>query len=69
MSLKLEEFLTELICRIRNDNLSDNMTKSLTDIFLLNEQEKAGVTLNSFETGDNIKYYIMGWYIYNSMKK
>ena len=68
MSVNLEEFLTELIDRLQKDNLSSDMTKMLTDMFLLNELEKVGRTPNTIVNSENnMKYYIMGWYIYNNL--
>ncbi|MDD4930908.1 MAG: hypothetical protein PHG66_01980 [Candidatus Colwellbacteria bacterium] len=65
MSLKLEEFLSELTNRVRNDNLSDEMTKSLADLFLLNELEKTGRTSKSLLEEKDMKYYITGWFVHN----
>lgn len=67
MSLKLEEFLSELIERVRKDNLSSDITKSLSDLFLQNELEKAGVKIDTLLKERDIKYYTMGWYVYNSL--
>lgn len=67
MSLKLEEFLSELIDRVRNDKLSDEMTKSLIDLFLMNELEKAGRTPKIISNENDMKYYTMGWFVYNSL--
>ena len=69
MSLKLEEFLSELISRVRDDKVSNEMTKSLTDLFLMNELEKAGKTPSDLLNDNDMKYYIMGWYVYNSLVK
>lgn len=65
MSLKLEEFLTQLIIQVRNDTLSDDMTKSLTDLFLLNALTKTGKTPKMITNENNMKYYTMGWFVYN----
>jgi hypothetical protein len=69
MSIKLEEFLSELIDRVRNNDLSHDDTKSLTDLFLSNELKKAGKTTKMIYDEKDMRYYTMGWYVYNSLSK
>ena len=68
MTLKLEEFLLELISKVRNDDLSPEMTNSLTNLYLVNELEKSGQTQKTIIEENDMKYYTMGWVIYNSLK-
>lgn len=69
MSILLEDFLVNLLNQIKNnDEVSDDMMKLLTDMFLLNEFEKSGVTnFQSLGLEKNMKHYITGWYV-NKMK-
>jgi len=68
MSIKLEEFLSELIDRVRNDNISPEIRKSLTDLFLLNELEKVGKTPQMLLEEKDMKYYTIGWFVYNVLE-
>ena len=68
MSLKIEEFLSELIIQVKNDSLSLEMKKNITNLFLMNELEKKGdLSKNNDDDNCILKYCIMGWYIYNSI--
>lgn len=67
----MEEFLSKLIVQVKNDSLTLNMKKNITNLFLMNELEngKEGKKsdISNIDTNDMIKYCIMGWYVYNSI--
>lgn len=72
MSILLEDFLVKLLNQIKNkDEISSNMMKLLTDMFLLNEFEKSKESeysnFQSLGLEKNMSYYITGWYV-NKMK-
>lgn len=69
MSILLEDFLVNLLNQIKNnDEISSDMMKLLTDMFLLHEFEKSGETnLQSLGLEKNMRNYITGWYV-NKMK-
>lgn len=64
---KLEEFLQTLLTDVRNNSISDNISSLLMELFLQYETEKKGSKLNVTKD-ESLKYYILGWYIYNNLK-
>lgn len=69
MTVKIEEFLTELLQKVKKGDLSDEMSSLLSQLFLKYEMEKNGFKMqDKIQTEDYMKYYTLGWYIYNAIE-
>ena len=63
----LEEFLNELLQQVKKGELSNKISSLLGELFLKFEMEKKGIDIFDSNENEMMKYYTLGWYIYNSI--
>lgn len=66
----IENFLNKLIMDNRNNTLSKEVKTKIFELFIIDELQKNSISLDSLEEDDdknNMKYYTLGWYIYNNL--
>ena len=67
---QLENFLNELLIKIKNNTLSTTMSLALGELFIKYDMENKQINQVPIEYNNDteiLKYYILGWYFYNQM--
>lgn len=49
------------------DNLSPEILKAIGEIYIQYKAEKSGVDIKNNEQDEMMKYYTMGWFVYNNL--
>ena len=59
---KLILYLEELICELKNKNMTNEKKQELTLLYIQNKYKDSNSELDS---KNNLKYISLGWYIYH----
>lgn len=69
-TVKLEEFLNELLQQVNQNTLSPKISSLLSEMFITHKMEKEGIEINTFPNDhkEMMKCYMLGWFFYNNLK-